>query len=207
MVWRGYQSGAVARSKWRRRRLGACQSRVGQAPGARLPWRLQAPAARGGGAGRAAGEEGVPGRRSRPRGKVGGLGRRWSRHPGRLSSGPGRAAPGCMPASAWRSRPESERRVLPQPRGSEAQPALGETTAESGCSSQPSLAQPPPAAAAERSASRGSFARGGGGGPGARARAGGEAGGARGEGGRGGAAVRTRIALPSAAAPSRISTG
>ncbi|XDB62088.1 hypothetical protein ABFV05_015704 [Capra hircus] len=61
-----------------------------------------------------------------------------------------------MPASAWRSRPESERRVLPQPRGSGGAAGARETTAESGCSGQPppSPGPRPPAAAAAAAAER-----------------------------------------------------
>ena len=78
-----------------------------------------------------------------------GLGRRWSPPPRPFQQRPGarRLLPGCMPASAWRSRPESEPRVLPQPRGSGGAAGARETTAESGCSGQPPPSpgpRPPP---------------------------------------------------------------
>lgn len=191
-----------------------CQSRVGQAPGARLPWRLHEPLQpAGGGAGRAAGEEGVPGRRSRPRGKVGGARQALVPATPAVSA----AARGAPPAPGLHACERLEEPA--RERTASASPAqrLGRRSRRSGDNCRvgllgpaPSLARPPPAAAAaaERSASRGSFARGGEGvGRAPRARAGGEAGGAGGEGAGEEAEVRTQIALSSAAAPSRISTG
>lgn len=139
-----------------------CQSRVRPAPGPRLPWRLHEPLRpAGGGAGGAAGEEGAPGAPLvGPGARWEGLGRRWSPPPRPAQQRPGarRLLPGCMPASAWRSRPGSQRLVLPQPSGSGSAARARETTAESGCSGQPPPSagpRPPP----PPSASLGSFAR------------------------------------------------
>nr|XP_054307820.1 translation initiation factor IF-2-like [Pongo pygmaeus] len=55
-----------------------------------------------------------------------------------------------MPASAWRSRPGSERPVLPRPSGSGGAASARETTAEWGGRGQPPPSpgpRPPPSAA------------------------------------------------------------
>lgn len=212
MVWRGGTKavrwpGQVAAAAPR-----GCQSRVGQAPGARLPWRLHEPLQpAGGGAGRAAGEEGVPGRRSRPRGKVGGA--RQALVPATpAGSAAARGAPLAPGLHACERLEEPARE-----RTASASPAqrLGgaagarETTAESGCSGQPPPSPgprpPPPPSARRREVRLRAEGRGRAGRPGRGrgARRAGPAGRGAGEE----AAVRTRIALPSAAAPSRISTG
>lgn len=120
-----------------------------------------------------------------------GLGRRWSPPPRPAQQRPGarRLLPGCMPASAWRSRPESERRVLPQPRGSEAQPALGRRLPSRAARASP-LPRPAPARRRRRALGVARFvcARRGGGGPGAR----GAGGGRGGRGPRGGGRERRR---------------
>lgn len=103
--------------KWRRRRLGAVRAGSAVFPARAYLGGRMSPCSLRGWRWPGGGRRGVPGRRS-----ASGQGGRGSagagpRHPGRLSSGvrARRLLPGCMPASAWRSRPESERRVLPSP--------------------------------------------------------------------------------------------
>lgn len=91
-----------------------------------------------------------------------GLGRRWSPppRPAQQRHRTRRQLPGCMLASAWRSRPGSERLVRPQPSGSGGQPSIRRQLQSRVARATPSLARPrllP--AAAESAASRGSFAR------------------------------------------------
>jgi hypothetical protein len=105
--------------------------------------------------------------------------------PGRLSSGPGRAA-GSRAAcrERWRSRPGSDRPVLPRPRGSGGAARASETTAEWGGPGQPPPSpgpRPPPLSEQRRrqallraegsgqAGGRGASAGGAGGGGGVRA--------------------------------------
>lgn len=80
-----------------------------------------------------------------PRARREGLGRRGSPPPRPVQQRPGarRLLPGCMPASAWRSRPGSEQLLRPQPSGSSGAARARETTAESGGSGHP-LCRPAP---------------------------------------------------------------
>lgn len=127
-----------------------------------------------------------------------GLGRRWSPPPRPAQQQPGarRLLPGCMPASAWRSRPGSQQLVRPQPSGSGGAARARETTAQEPPAPSPGPCPPPPSAAL-----RGSFAsREEGAGRAPRAWAGGE----RRRGRRWG--LGFGLPRPSGAAPSRIST-
>lgn len=146
--------------------LGGCMSPCG--PRGVGGWRWRGCGRRGGSGAQLAG----PGARWE------GLGRRWSPPPRPAQHQPGarRLLPGCMPASAWRSRPGSQPLALPQPSGSGGAARARETTAESGLlGPAPSLARPPPAAAA-RGVERFVCALGEGAGRAPRARAGGERG-------------------------------
>lgn len=142
---------------------GAAASRVPCAPGPRLPWRLH---------GRRVGA-GAP--LVRPGARREGLGRRRSPppRPAQQRTGVRRLLPGCMLASAWKSRPGSERLVRPQPSGSGGAARARETTAESDGSGHP-LPRPAPACRLQCGAARFLCTQRGGGGPAPRARAGGE---------------------------------